>query len=61
MGEIVLEVLLEVLFYMLLYPLAAILSTPVILVAATWGENSYFANVKDYYGRVFNWLGRRAP
>ncbi len=56
MSEIVIEILLYILVYALAFPVVGVLSTPVILIIAIWGEDSYFANVKAYYKRVFKWL-----
>jgi hypothetical protein len=54
--DFLLEILLWLLIYVLAYPVVGLLATPVIVIRSFWGPKSYLANLKHYYGRLFNWL-----
>lgn len=54
-AEILLWLLWEVLLGLLIYPLAWLLATPVILIAACFREGAYWSKVRDHYRAVTDW------
>ncbi len=56
-GWLVKGCLVHWLLWLILLPIALIIATPIILVTAAFGKDSYGENLKRYYGHVFDMVG----
>ena len=56
-GWLVKGCLVQLLWFLILLPIALVIATPIILVAAVFGKDSYGENLKRYYRQVFNMIG----
>ena len=56
-GWLVKGCLVQLLGFLILLPIILVIATPIILVAAAFGKDSYGENLKRYYGQVFDRVG----